>query len=394
MSSKKRKAVAVSDELAGSVVDVLKPVNDLRSAMQSTDETVAAARDLVEGITEVEDLPCEEVSKKIEDVIVSIVAQILSGNSFELTMPNRASSNQVYIEELDRIVLGDKVSKRQFLNTAHVRKAAITTRVLQLVHEVLSKGIHITKRDLFYTDVKLFKDQGESDAVLDDVACMVGCTRTSLHVVASDKGLVVGRIQYREAGDYIDCTKMGVGGKAIPPYVDKITDIQSDAQFIILVEKEAAYMRLAEDRFYQKYPCIIITGKGQPDVATRLFLRKIKDQLKIPVLALVDSDPYGLKILTVYCSGSKQMSYDSGHLTTQDIKWLGVRPSDLDKFNLPAQCRLPMTEHDKKMGEELLKVKNSFVIVFSFVSLIIEWSIRGLWPVACVSLLMLLMGPL
>ena len=104
----------------------------------------------------------------------------------------------------------------------------------------------------------------------------VHSTRTSLHVVASDKGLVVGRIQYREAGDYIDCTKMGVGGKAIPPYIDKITDIRSDADFIILVEKEAAYMRLAEDRFYNKYPCIIITGKGQPDVATRLFLRKIR----------------------------------------------------------------------------------------------------------------------
>ena len=53
--------------------------------------------------------------------------------------------------------------------------------------QVLSKSIHITKRDLFYTDVKLFKDQSESDAVLDDVACMLGCTRTSLHVVASDK---------------------------------------------------------------------------------------------------------------------------------------------------------------------------------------------------------------
>ena len=226
--------------------------------------------------------------------------------------------------------------------------------MLQLVHEVLQKGIHITKRDLFYTDVKLFKDQTESDAVLDDVACMIGCTRTSLHVVASDKGLVVGRIRYREAGDAIDCTKMGVGGKAIPPYIDKITDIESDADFIILVEKEAAYMRLAEDRIYQKYPCIIITGKGQPDVATRLFLKKVQNQLKIPVLALVDSDPYGLKILSVYCSGSKQMSYDSGHLTTSDIKWLGVRPSDLDKYNLPAQCRLPMTESDKKMGEELL----------------------------------------
>ena len=60
---------------------------------------------------------------------------------------------------------------------------------------------------------------------------------------------------------------------AIPPYVDKIDNIQSDAEFVILVEKEAAYMRLAEDRFYNKYPCIIITGKGQPDVATRLFCK-------------------------------------------------------------------------------------------------------------------------
>ena len=34
---------------------------------------------------------------------------------------------------------------------------------------------------------------------------------------------------------------------------------------------------------------------------------------------------------------------------------LQVRPSDLDRYNLPPQCRLEMTEHDKKMGEELLK---------------------------------------
>ena len=33
-------------------------------------------------------------------------------------------------------------------------------------------------------------------------------------------------------------------------------------------------MRLAEDRFYNQYPCVIISGKGQPDVATRLFLNK------------------------------------------------------------------------------------------------------------------------
>lgn len=46
-------------------------------------------------------------------------------------------------------------------------------------------------------------------------------------------------------------------------------NIESEAVFILLVEKDAAFMRLAEDRFYKKYPCIIITAKGQPDVASR-----------------------------------------------------------------------------------------------------------------------------
>lgn len=101
------------------------------------------------------------------------------------------------------------------------------------------------------------------------MACLAGCTRTSLHVVASEKGVVVGRLQFREDGDDIDCSRMGVGGKAIPPYIDRIADVRSDAEFILLVEKDAAFMRLAEDRFYNRYPCIIITAKGQPDVATR-----------------------------------------------------------------------------------------------------------------------------
>eukprot|EP01137_Pigoraptor_chileana_P005157 Opistho-2@47878 len=54
-------------------------------------------------------------------------------------------------------------------------------------------------------------------------------------------------------------------------------------------------------------------------------------------------------------SGSKNMSYDSAHLTTGDIKWLGVRPSDLDTYNIPKECRLDMTESDIKYGHDLLK---------------------------------------
>lgn len=50
------------------------------------------------------------------------------------------------------------------------------------------------------------------------------------------------------------------------------------------------------------------------------------------------------------------MSYDSSNLTTPDIKWLGVRPSDLDRFNIPEQCRLPMTEEDMKTGKRLVSI--------------------------------------
>ena len=40
----------------------------------------------------------------------------------------------------------------------------------------------------------------------------------------------------------------------------------------------------------------------------RLFLRKLKNELRIPVLALVDSDPYGLKILSVYMKGAARQN--------------------------------------------------------------------------------------
>jgi meiotic recombination protein SPO11 len=49
------------------------------------------------------------------------------------------------------------------------------------------------------------------------------------------------------------------------------------------------------------------------------------------------------------------MSYDSKSLATPNIRWLGLRPSDLDRYNLPEQCRLDMTENDIKTGKELLQ---------------------------------------
>jgi meiotic recombination protein SPO11 len=61
------------------------------------------------------------------------------------------------VPQLDRIVLRDNLATREFSDQSQVLKTTLTTRVLQLVHEICMKGIHVTKRDLFYTDVKLFE---------------------------------------------------------------------------------------------------------------------------------------------------------------------------------------------------------------------------------------------
>ena len=53
--------------------------------------------------------------------------------------------------------------------------------------------------------------------------------------------------------------------------------------------------------------------------------------------------------------GSMNMSYDSSNLTTPDIKWLGVRPSDLDRFKIPESCRIKMTDEDMKTGRRMVR---------------------------------------
>lgn len=60
-------------------------------------------------------------------------------------------------------------------------------------------------------------------------------------------------------------------------------------------------------RVHVMYPCTLYCRSFHlQDVATRLFLRRLKRELNIPVMGLVDSDPYGLKILSVYMSGETQ----------------------------------------------------------------------------------------
>lgn len=97
------------------------------------------------------------VLSEIEGSLLGVALTILRGAGFSYAVPNRSKGNQLFVPELDRIVLKASASQRAFASTATCRKSVITTRILQLVHELCTKRIHVTKRDLFYTDVKLFE---------------------------------------------------------------------------------------------------------------------------------------------------------------------------------------------------------------------------------------------
>ena len=178
----------------GSVHEVLRQVEELELTIkrQPTLRKSLLSMSLKEAYLEVVDLPGREVAAAIEQVMIAVTRNILGGDGFGYSLPCRGSSDQVYLDQLDRIVLKDKHALVTFSSTSSVRKVAVLTRVMQLIHGVLCRGIHVTKRDMFYTDVKLFKNQKDSDAVLDDISCLLGCTRNSLHVVASEKGLSLG----------------------------------------------------------------------------------------------------------------------------------------------------------------------------------------------------------
>lgn len=47
--------------------------------------------------------------------------------------------------------------------------------------------------------------------------------------------------------------------------------------FVLRVQKDAcAVQRLVEDGFARAFPCVLLTAKGMPDLATRIFLHKLK----------------------------------------------------------------------------------------------------------------------
>ncbi len=302
----------------------------------------------------IDSLNRKETLNRLYELTDSVLEKIYDTGRPSIQLPSRGSANIIWDEENDLLLLGKQLQEKQFHTLTSVTDITRLMRVLEIVNELLMKDLHATKREVFYSDVKLFGEQKSSDKSIEDIATMLYTTRNSTHIVASAKGSCIGRLRIRDKNDIIDLEGLGSGGWTISSMLDNIEILESDAEFILVVEKDAAMIRLAEARFWRSYPCIILTAKGAADMATRMFLKILSTDLNLPVFSLVDSDPYGHYIHSIYLRGSKRLSYESPFLATPNIKLLGVLTRDLDKYKIPNEGRLPMTKMDIKRTKELL----------------------------------------
>ncbi|KAJ6594186.1 Spo11/DNA topoisomerase VI subunit A [Mycena capillaripes] len=245
--------------------------------------------------------------------------------------------------------------------TGSARPFAQLFRVLDLMHEAVVDDVPATKRDMYYRDVPLFKTQKVVDNLVDDLAATFELERADLNVRATSKGLVCGSglVIHLNSGEkiYLNDTE----GTLIPVGEDiKAFTVEEDVEWILIVEKDAVFQTLCHLRFasHPRLPGrgLIITGKGYPDVATRQLVATLSACLprRIPLLALVDGDPYGLDILAVYKYGSRAMAHEAEKLAAPRVKYLGVFASELASYGVDRDALLPITKADEKKAFAML----------------------------------------
>ncbi len=196
-----------------------------------------------------------------------------------------------------------------------------------------------------------------SDPVIEDIEVSFDALREELHLFASSKGAIVGDITIVDSGDDIDCRKQGSGGHAIPSIceADVIQFKECDAKYVLFIEKDAVWRRFNEDKFWKKHKCIIIHGQGVPPRGVRRLLRRMTEELKLPLYVLVDADPWGLYIYSVIKQGSINLAYESVRMAVPSARFIGLSAMDWEKYKLPKEVIIRLNDEDKRRIKEILK---------------------------------------
>jgi meiotic recombination protein SPO11 len=199
----------------------------------------------------------------------------------------------------------------------------------------------------------MFKTQETVNRQVNNICTMLDVQEQDLGVMATAKGLILGDLQIEfKNGDIVDCIRV----QQVPQNVSEIkTFITKTAEFVLIVEKDTVFQKFMNDPMGREFCAnmILITGKGYPDISTRLLVKRINDILtKIPIFILVDADPYGIEIMCTYKFGSFSKIFNAEQFAVPSIRYIGMWPSDMDNMNCMVSDATP---EDLKKTDEILE---------------------------------------
>ncbi len=287
----------------------------------------------------------KEVSTKIDEIANRIYGNIQNYIAPRISMPLRSLNNVIYNEQIGYFQLKGKFKSRT-LTASTIKTFAQTLRMMDLAKELVDKDDEATKREAYYISknwgtVK-FNEQPESDSVMDDVEAMLMINREQIGFKPEEKGgAVAGELividKDSETGDdlRIDCTRFGSGAYSIPSKVEHLS-FETKAKFILAIETAGAFERLNKHKYWKKSNCILIAMGGVPTRATRRFIRKLTDEMNVPVYVFTDGDPYGyLNIYRTLKVGSGNAAQINKYFCVPNAQFIGVTPQDIIDYDLP-----------------------------------------------------------
>lgn len=297
-----------------------------------------------------------EVRELLRGVGEKVYEQIEKGIFPEIEMPSRSVKNIVYDKDLKQYVVGQNMVKRNAKNIKHLRPFTQTIWLAFFVDRLMSEGKTSTLRDVYYSAQAFnieFADQAESDEIITDLEALLRKAREDYNVYPEERSAIYGdlTIQYTVPGH--EGKRLNLAshpdGYLIGPSLSTAELVKTSAEVVFAVEKGGLFTRFVENKVHEKYRALIVDTAGQPPRSTRYFLRRLNQELGLPIYVLTDADPYGMHIFMVIASGSANAAHLT-ELTVPTAKWLGVTATDIETYRLPY---VKLKDEDVKRAYEL-----------------------------------------
>ncbi|MEW6528846.1 MAG: DNA topoisomerase IV subunit A [Candidatus Micrarchaeota archaeon] len=309
----------------------------------------------------------KETVFKLENLGKKLIEEIRKGEEPKFQMPLRSRSNILYDEGMKFLRIGDKKEERKFISVGQAKKFMQTIAIANKAKKFINEDLHTSIRGLYYQlkitlgediDEELFSEQSESNELIEDLEVALAVKREDFNLTTDRKGVVAGPIKIKDkfAGEetIIDCSKMGRSGWMVPSDVDNDMELMDiNADFVLVVEKDALWQRLNEDGFWKNEKCVLITPKGQASRGTRRLIRKLADR-RLPIFAFTDCDAWGWYIYWTIKTGSMNLAYLGRDFAIPEMKFIGVTMKDIENFEFLQKLTINAKEIDLKRAEEML----------------------------------------